>query len=444
MAASFLLQSPARWSPVGGQHDGSGGVRRTAAAAAQGVGQSGASSSAFPLAFGTFGRPNIRFNVGNQQPLAFGWSWISSTGTKRSFENAVVKQSKKQQRPPLWTGRAGLWKAEVQSEAADVKDSSSKKRSPVRLNAAVGEGQIVAGAEDDNNGGLVGEDAAAFDVVEQKTSSWAYFTLVLGVVLAILYVIWLDPNTGYGGAFIDALTALSNGSHEAVMVELLLIFALVHSGGAGFRATGEKLIGERAYRVLFAGASLPLAVSAVVYFINHRYDGYQLWQFRTVPGVDELCWAISFVSFLFLYPSTFNLLEVAAVDKPKVHMWETGIMRITRHPQMVGQVLWCVAHTLWIGNSFTLITSLGLTAHHVFGVWHGDRRLSAKYGEAFEVVKKRTSVVPFAAIVEGRQELPPDYYKEFLRVPYYVIVGLTVGAYWSHPLLQSASHWLHW
>ena len=26
-------------------------------------------------------------------------------------------------------------------------------------------------------------------------------------------------------------------------------------------------------------------------------------------------------------------------------------------------------------------TSLGLMVHHLFGCWHGDRRLSAKYGE---------------------------------------------------------------
>lgn len=72
-----------------------------------------------------------------------------------------------------------------------------------------------------------------------------------------------------------------------------------------------------------------------MYFINHRSDGLQLWQVQTVPGVHELVWVVSFVSFFFLYPSTFNLLEVAAVDKPKMHMWETGIMRITRHPQVI-------------------------------------------------------------------------------------------------------------
>ncbi|MFM7476262.1 MAG: NnrU family protein [Microcystis aeruginosa] len=33
---------------------------------------------------------------------------------------------------------------------------------------------------------------------------------------------------------------------------------------------------------------------------------------------------------------------------------------------MVGQVIWCIAHTLWLGTSFTLLTSLGLIAHHLF------------------------------------------------------------------------------
>jgi len=67
--------------------------------------------------------------------------------------------------------------------------------------------------------------------------------------------------------------------------------------------------------------------------------------------------------------------QVAAVDKPKLHMWETGIMRVTRHPQMVGQGLWCAAHCLWTGSSVVLAASAALMVHHLFGCWHGDRRL---------------------------------------------------------------------
>ncbi|KAF3457082.1 hypothetical protein FNV43_RR01739 [Rhamnella rubrinervis] len=298
-------------------------------------------------------------------------------------------------------------------------------------------------ADDESPAPLVGEDSAVFELAKQKVASWLYFTLILGTVLLVLDVVWIDNNTGFGKAFIDAVSGLSD-SHEVVMLILILIFATVHSGLASLRDIGEKLIGERAFRVLFAGISLPLAVSTIVYFINHRYDGQQLWELQDVAGIHQLVWISNFISFFFLYPSTFNLLEVAAVDKPKMHLWETGIMRITRHPQMVGQVIWCLAHTIWIGNSVAVAASLGLIGHHLFGAWNGDRRLAIRYGEDFEVVKRRTSIVPFAAILDGRQKLPKEYYKEFIRLPYVAITALTLGAYFAHPLMQAASFRLHW
>ncbi|XP_077228054.1 15-cis-zeta-carotene isomerase [Tasmannia lanceolata] len=311
-------------------------------------------------------------------------------------------------------------------------------------------GKILAGtsaSETDGNNSeefpVTGEDSAAFDLGEQKLISWVYFTGILGVVLFALDVLWIDPSTGYGKAFVDSLSGISE-SPEAVMLILIFIFATVHSGMASLRDAGEKLIGERAYRVLFAGISLPLALSTIVYFINHRYDGTQLWEVQSVPGVHQFVWLSNFISFFLLYPSTFNLLEVAAVDKPKMHLWETGVMRITRHPQMVGQVIWCLAHMLWIGNSVVVAASLGLIGHHLFGVWNGDRRLTSRYGEAFDVVKSRTSVIPFAAILDGRQKLPKDYYKEFIRLPYLTITALTLGIYFAHPLMRAASFQLHW
>ena len=62
----------------------------------------------------------------------------------------------------------------------------------------------------------------------------------------------------------------------------------------------------------------------------------------------------------------------------------------------------------------------------------------------FEAVKARTSIIPFQAIWEGRQVLPKDYYKEFLRTPYVTILLVSLGAYWAHPLMQRASYWLGW
>ncbi|AFW95894.1 MULTISPECIES: NnrU family protein [Nostocales] len=230
-------------------------------------------------------------------------------------------------------------------------------------------------------------------------------------------------------------------SSHFVILGLQLVFAIAHSGGAAVRPWAEKYLGPRLYRIIFALISLPLAVILIVYFFNHRYDGWQLWQVQGIPGVGALVWVLSAISFLFLYPATFNLLEIAAIQKPQVHLYETGIIRITRHPQMVGQVIWCVAHTLWLGTSFTLVTSIGLVIHHLFGVWHGDRRLSQRYGEAFEMVKQRTSIIPFQAIIDGRQSWN---WEEFLRPAYLGVAIFTGLLWWSHPLLLVATSRIMW
>ncbi len=217
-----------------------------------------------------------------------------------------------------------------------------------------------------------------------------------------------------------------------IILALLLGFAIAHSGLAALRPWGEGKIGARLYRVIFALVSIPFATILITYFFNHRYDGWQLWQVQGVVGVKETVWILSVISFLFLYPATFNLLEVAAVSKPQVRIYETGIMRITRHPQMVGQLIWCIAHTLWLGTTFTLITSIGLMLHHLFAVWHGDYRLGQRYGAEFELAKARTSIIPFQAILDGRQKLS---LAEFIR-PAYLGVAAFVGIFWwGHPWL---------
>ena len=225
------------------------------------------------------------------------------------------------------------------------------------------------------------------------------------------------------------------------MLGLLFGFAIAHSGLASLRPWVEKYTGARIYRILFAAVSLPLATVLIIYFINHRYDGLQLWQVQGIPGIQTVVWVLSAISFLFLYPATFNLLEIAAIQKPQVHLYETGIIRITRHPQMVGQVIWCIAHTLWLGTSFTLVTSIGLVLHHLFGVWHGDRRLGYRYGAAFESVKERTSITPFLAIIQQRQTLK---WQEFLRPAYLGVAVFILLLWWSHPLLIQSTSRVNW
>jgi hypothetical protein len=155
------------------------------------------------------------------------------------------------------------------------------------------------------------EDAATFSLEEQKLADWGQFFAAVAGVLGLVFYTWIYPSgLQWGTAFKDSLEAVCGGDTTATITLMLFLFAIAHSGLASLRPFAEQFIGARPWRYVFALVSLPLAFSCITYFINHRYDGTQLWNLHGMPYLHELEWGLSFLSFFFLYPSTFNLLEV--------------------------------------------------------------------------------------------------------------------------------------
>ena len=297
---------------------------------------------------------------------------------------------------------------------------------------------------DRSNDLLVGEDAGVFDIQNENWGAlgergWATFSAAVGTIMTAVIVLWVYHPTGYSDDFQAALENIAGGNPHLVTLMFGIIFPIVHSGLASLRPWGEEVLGARTWRVIFAFPSLCLAYSWITYFISHAHDGIQFYDLSGNEAAHTVAWIVNFLSFFFLYPSVFNLKEVAAVEKPQVRLWETGMIRITRHPQFVGQGMWSAAHLAMVGTSFTALTMALLVGHHAFACWNGDRRLYDEHGENFLKVKERTSIFPFQAIIEGRQILPPDVYKEFLRAPYALIAVGTVGAYFAHPYMQAGS-----
>ena len=83
-----------------------------------------------------------------------------------------------------------------------------------------------------------------------------------------------------------------------------------------------------------------------------------------------------------------------------------------------------------------LVTCAGLIGHHLFAIWHGDRRLKQRFGNEFEELRKNTSVIPFLAIIDGRQQLN---WEEFLR-PSQLGICVAVGSiWWAHKFISVSS-----
>jgi zeta-carotene isomerase len=332
------------------------------------------------------------------------------------------------------------------SSASSPPSSSSSARSAVASDNPLLSLVTKSRLSDRANDLMVGEDSGLFDLSNEEWGSlsdgtgWVTFLAAVGAILTAVAALWVNPSTGYGDDFVHFLEEdVARGNSHLATLAFGIVFPAVHSGLASLRPYGEKVVGARAWRVIFAFPSLCLAYSWIVYFISHAHDGYQLYDVSGVGWVHALAWLTNFASFLFLYPSVYNLKEVAAVEKPRLHLWETGVIRITRHPQYVGQVMWSAAHLAMIGTTFTALTMALLVGHHYFACWNGDRRLEAEHGEDFVRIRERTSIVPFKAVWEGRQVLPDDYWKELVRPPLVLIALGSAGAYLAHPYMQAGA-----
>jgi uncharacterized membrane protein len=82
-----------------------------------------------------------------------------------------------------------------------------------------------------------------------------------------------------------------------------------------------------------------------------------------------------------------------------------GVHRITRHPALWGSALWGLAHVPPNGDLGSTLLFLGIAALSLVGMVHIDRRRFARHDPDWEAYARQTSVVPFAAILAGRQRL---------------------------------------
>ena len=82
-----------------------------------------------------------------------------------------------------------------------------------------------------------------------------------------------------------------------------------------------------------------------------------------------------------------------------------GILAITRHPFLWGVVLWGASHLAVNGDAASLVLFGSLLMLALFGTASIDAKRRRKLGDRWEPFAARTSNVPFAAILAGRNSL---------------------------------------
>jgi uncharacterized membrane protein len=99
-------------------------------------------------------------------------------------------------------------------------------------------------------------------------------------------------------------------------------------------------------------------------------------------------------------PTTVGMEGVAAREDAV-----TGVLRITRHPFLWSVAIWAAFHLAANGDAASVVFFGTFLVLAVCGTFSIDEKKARKMGEAWVPFAKRTSNIPFGAVLAGRATL---------------------------------------
>lgn len=219
----------------------------------------------------------------------------------------------------------------------------------------------------------------------------------------------------------------------AAAVAFLALHLLV--AGTRLRDAIVGVIGERAYLAVFSLASLGGIVwLALSYNTAIAVGSDVLWDLGV--GVKHLGFILVGLAFLLgvpglmtANPTTVGMESAAAQDA-------MGVLRITRHPFLWSVALWAAFHLAANGDAASLVFFGTFLALAVLGTFSIDAKRARKMGPAWTAFAQRTSNVPFAAILGGRNALK---LAELLGWRQAVAIGAFLAVLFGHEWAFGAS-----
>ena len=183
-----------------------------------------------------------------------------------------------------------------------------------------------------------------------------------------------------------------------------LFFAAIHLGlsGTALRDRVVSLIGLRGYMVVFSAAS----VAGMVWLVSAYNGAGYVETWGTPEWWKPFAIALMLPAFLLVVIGLTTPNPTAVAGEGLVGRPPQGIVRVTRHPFLVGVALWAGIHVVNNGDVASLLFFGSLTVVAAAGTVSIDAKRRRVLGApAWDVFASRTSIVPFAAILAGRNTL---------------------------------------
>jgi len=191
------------------------------------------------------------------------------------------------------------------------------------------------------------------------------------------------------------------------MALLWLVFGGAHVGLTTRRARSALVarLGEGGFTAAFSAVASVSFAAAITYYAAHRAEGAAGPGLGSVPVLRSALIAAIVAGIVLLsagsvaYPGSPYDQFSGRVRAPR------GVERITRHPFFTGLAFFAVAHALLATRLIGTVTFGAFALLALGGARHQDAKLLARRGEAYADYLATTSVLPFAAVLSGRQRL---------------------------------------
>jgi uncharacterized membrane protein len=174
--------------------------------------------------------------------------------------------------------------------------------------------------------------------------------------------------------------------------------------GTALRDIITARVGEKRYVPLFALASLAALVWMCIAYNGASKANTVL--FVPPDVVKSLGVVVIAAAFALAVPGVLRGNPTSAgQDAARID----GILRVTRHPFLMGTALWAAFHLVAMGTLAATIFFATFLILAVFGTHAIDRKAEHRRPSAWPQIAAETSVIPFAAIAEKRNRfLTPE------------------------------------
>ena len=192
------------------------------------------------------------------------------------------------------------------------------------------------------------------------------------------------------------------------LVAACAVFFLIHTliSGTSLRFALTARIGEKAYRGIFSVVSLAAVVWMAMSYNAVSETGSKFLYYMGSAG-HGIALLLVLLAFLFAVVGMTSRNPTAVEQEALLGEAEpaTGIQRITRHPFLIGVVLWSVAHLLANGDLGSVIFFGTFLLVALAGMGGIDRKRARQDPEGWARYAAITSRTPFLAIAQGRNTL---------------------------------------